>query len=188
MRRAARTVLDALFSCLTAWLAPILCFTAEEAWRTRFGEDADSVHLRLFPEIPETWRADAIAGRWETVRDVRRAVTGALERERAEKRIGSSLQAHPEIFVDSGIAAALDGIAFDEIAITSDATITAGPVPHEAFTLPEVPGVGVVVRQAAGRKCARCWKVLPEVGTLPDYPDICRRCADAVGQFGAAAE
>ena len=133
VRRAARAVLDALFSCLTAWLAPILCFTAEEAWLNRFGADADSVHLRLFPEIPESWRADEIAGRWRTVRDVRRVVTGALERERAEKRIGSSLQAHPEIFVDPATAAALEGISFDEIAITSDATIAAGPVPPGAF-------------------------------------------------------
>ena len=188
VRRAARTVLDSLFSCLTAWLAPILCFTAEEAWRNRFGEDADSVHLRLFPEIPESWRADAIAARWETVRHVRRAVTGALERERAEKRIGSSLQAHPEIFVDAETAAALEGIAFDEVAITSGATLAVGAAPAGAFALPEIPGVGVVVRPAEGRKCERCWKVLAEVGDLPDHPDICRRCADAVGQFGAAAE
>ena len=122
------------------------------------------------------------------MRDVRRVVTGALERERAEKRIGSSLQAHPEIFVDAETATALEGIAFDEIAITSDATLATGPVPPGAFALPEIPGVGVVVRHAAGRKCERCWKVLPEVGTLPDHPDICGRCADAVGQFGAAAE
>ena len=188
VRRAARTALDAVFSCLTAWLAPILCFTAEEAWRTRFGEDADSVHLRLFPEIPGSWRADSIARRWEAVRDVRRAVTGALERERAEKRIGSSLEAHPEIFVDPETEAALEGIAFDEIAITSAATVTAGAVPAGAFTQAEVPGVGVVVRPAAGRKCERCWKILPEVGALPDHPDICGRCADAVGQLGAAAE
>ncbi len=188
VRRAARTVLDHLFSCLTAWLAPVLCFTAEEAWRARFGEDADSVHLRLFPDIPEAWRADAVATRWETVRAVRRVVTGALERERAAKRIGSSLQAHPEIFVDAQTAAVLEGLALDEIAITSGATVVPGPVPAAAFTLPEIAGIGVVVRLADGTKCERCWKILPEVGAQPDRPDICARCADAVGQFGAAAE
>ena len=122
------------------------------------------------------------------MRTVRRVVTGAIERERAEKRIGSSLQAHPEIFVGPETAETLAGLAFDEIAITSDATVAARPVPADAFTLPEVPGIGVIVRLATGRKCERCWKILPEVGTLPDHPDICERCADAVGQFGAAAE
>ncbi|MGB1548138.1 MAG: isoleucine--tRNA ligase, partial [Alphaproteobacteria bacterium] len=67
-RRAARTVMDELFRCLTAWLAPILCFTAEEAWLARFPDDEDSIHLRLFPDVPEGWRDDALAEKWEKVR------------------------------------------------------------------------------------------------------------------------
>src|SRR3546814_10457500 len=99
-RRAAQTALDALFDCLTAWLAPILCFTAEEAWLARNGAaPGESVHLRLFPEIPEAWRDDDLAAKWRRVRAVRRVVLGALRSERAEQRIGSSLQAAPEVYV-----------------------------------------------------------------------------------------
>ena len=187
-RRAARTVLDGLFSCLTAWLAPILCFTTEEAWRARHGEDVDSVHLRLFPEIPAGWQAAALAKRWDGVRTIRRVITGAIEVERAEKRIGSSLQAHPVVHLDAASASGLDGLALDEIAITSALTLAIGPVPEEAFTLPDVPGIGVIVRIADGAKCERCWRILPEVGSIARHRDICRRCADAVGDFGAAAE
>ena len=75
------------------WLSPITCFTAEEAWWARHGEEAGSVHERTWPAIPEAWRNDALAVRWAEIRRVRRVVTGALELERAEKRIGASLQA-----------------------------------------------------------------------------------------------
>ena len=98
VNRLARTVLDRIFDCLTAWLAPFLCFTAEEAWlaRTRGGDGA-SVHERLFPVLPPEWRDDALAAKWEIVRRLRRVVTGAIEVERAANRLGASLQAHPVI-------------------------------------------------------------------------------------------
>ena len=83
-RRAALTVLDAAFSALTAWLAPMLCFTMEEAWLNRFPDDKGSVHLRQFPAIPAEWRDEALAEKWRKVRAVRRVVTGALEIERKE--------------------------------------------------------------------------------------------------------
>ncbi len=86
---------DRLFETLTAWLAPMLCFTMEEAWLNRFPGDRGSVHLRQFPEIPREWRDQALAEKWRKVRQVRRAVTGALEIERKEGRIGSSLEAAP---------------------------------------------------------------------------------------------
>jgi len=173
-------VLDHLFSCLTAWLAPILCFTAEEAWQHRKDGREESVHLRLFPEIPAGWRDDRLAAKWETVRAVRRVVTGALELERAAKRIGSSLQAHPVVHVGPEYVDALAGIDLAEIAITSSITVIEGPAPEGAFTLSDVPGVGVVVELAEGEKCQRCWRVLPEVGARTDHPEICNRCADAV--------
>ncbi|MGZ8403777.1 MAG: isoleucine--tRNA ligase, partial [Rhodoplanes sp.] len=97
-RRAARTVLDLLFDHLTAWLAPFLCFTAEEAWLSRHPGSEESVHLRLFPDVPAAWRDDALAAKWETLRQLRRVVTGALEIKRAEKTIGSSLQACPIVY------------------------------------------------------------------------------------------
>ncbi len=185
-RRAARTVLDFVFCHLSAWLAPILCFTAEEAWRTRFPDD-ESVHLHLFPDSPEAWRDDALAERWAMVRRLRRVVTGALEVERREKRIGSSLEAAPRLFAPADDLAAIEGIDFAEIAITSDLVLAAETPPEGAFILEDTPGVGVVPDLAAGEKCGRCWRVLPEVGQRPGHSDLCGRCADVLGASDVAA-
>ena len=191
-RRACRTVLDQVFDCLTAWLAPILCFTAEEAWWTRGAEggrlEPESVHLRTFPEIPPSWHDPALAETWARLREVRRVVTGALEIERAEKRIGSSLLAHPKVYVDRPeLLAALDGVDLAEVCITSGLTLSDAAPPPGAFTIEEVAGVGVEAGRAEGEKCRRCWRVLPEVGGDPQAPEICGRCADAVRHLGAAA-
>jgi isoleucyl-tRNA synthetase len=188
-RRAARTVFDTLFSCLTAWLAPVLCFTAEEAWLARRGEAGNetgggaaepSVHLRLFPDVPPGWRDDGLARRWDRLRTIRRVVTGALERERAEKRIGSSLEAAPTIHLDAEDHALAAGTDFAELCITSAIALSPAPAPEGAFALPDVPGVAVVPGRADGGKCARCWQVLPEVGKDYEHPALCGRCADAV--------
>jgi isoleucyl-tRNA synthetase len=188
-RRACRTVLDQLFHCLTAWLAPIVCFTAEEAWWARGTGPEASVHERLFPEVPEAWADPALADKWAKVRRVRRAVTGALEVERAAKRIGASLQAHPTVFIaDPELAEAVADVDLSEVCITSAITVERGAPPENAYTLDEVPGVGVVPGLAEGQKCQRCWQVLPEVDSDPQAPETCRRCADAVHALGAAAE
>jgi isoleucyl-tRNA synthetase len=188
-RRACRTVLDELFSCLTAWLAPILCFTAEEAWWTRGSGKEASVHLRTFPAVPVEWLDADLAAKWAKVREVRRAVTGALEVERGAKRIGSSLQAHPVVYIERAeLRDAVSAVDFADVAITSDITLSDAAAPVEAFRLPEVPGVAVVAALAAGDKCERCWKVLPEVGAVAEAPQTCTRCADAVQHLGAAAQ
>lgn len=162
----------------------MLVFTAEEAWLTRFPDDG-SVHLRLFPEVPAAWYDPALAAKWERIRRVRRAVTGALEIERREKRIGSSLAASPAVFVGAEDSAALAAVDFAELAITSGIEIVVGPPPPDAFVSEDAPGIGVVPRLAEGQKCARCWQVLSEVGEQP-VPDLCRRCADAVDALQAA--
>jgi isoleucyl-tRNA synthetase len=179
-RRAARTVLDILFDCLTAWLAPILCFTAEEAWLMRNPQADSSVHLRLFPDVPQEWRDDVLAARWERIRAIRRVVTGALEVERREKRIGSSLQAAPRVFVTPDLAGSAAGIDLAEVSITSGFELSVGDGPESAFRLADVPGVSVVPRPAAGEKCQRCWQVLEDVGARVEAPNLCGRCADAV--------
>ena len=115
-------------------------------------------------------------------------MTGALELERAAKRIGSGLQAAPAVHMTAEHREALASLDLAEIAITSEATVLEGPAPEGAFTLPEVPGVGVVVAMAGGRKCERCWRVLPEVGSQPEHPALCRRCADAVSALVGVAE
>jgi isoleucyl-tRNA synthetase len=183
-RRAALTVIDQIFGCVTTWLAPILSFTAEEAWLCRYPSRHGSVHLERFPAVPEGWRDDALAEKWDRVRDVRRVVTGALEIERAGKRIGSSLEAAPEVFVtDAAALEALQGVDLAEVCITSAATLTRRVAPAAAFTLPDSPGVGVVVHLAQGRKCARSWRITTDVGSDPDYPDLSRRDAAAVREF-----
>ena len=185
-RRAALTVIDQIFGCVTIWLAPILSFTAEEAWLARYPSQGDSVHLQTFPEAPESWRDDALAAKWEKVRAVRRVVTGALEIERAAKRIGSSLEAAPEVHVaDAALLAALDGVDLAEIAITSGVSVMQGDAPEAAFALPDVAGVGVVARRAQGRKCARSWRITEDVGADPRYPDLSARDAAAVAEHDA---
>jgi isoleucyl-tRNA synthetase len=187
-RRAARTVLDALFDCLTAWLAPFLCFTAEEAWLARNPGANESVHLRLFPEIPAEWRDDTLAERWAAVRRLRRVITGALEVERAAKRIGSSLQAHPRIWADASYRDAAAGLDLAELAITSAASFAEGVPPEDAFKLSDIPGVAVKVELVKGEKCERCWQMLPEVGRAAAHPTLCCRCVEAVELHRAAAE
>jgi isoleucyl-tRNA synthetase len=189
-RRSVRTVLDHLFSCLTAWLAPVLCFTTEEAWLSRYGTDGPvpSVHLRTFVDIPQGWASPELAAKWDVVRDVRRVVTGALELERSAKRIGSSLQASPVVTVTPEVHAILAGVDLAEVSITSDIRVMEGPVPEGAFTLEDVAGVGVISALAEGEKCERCWRVLPEVGKDPEHPTVCGRCADAVDHIAEAAE
>ena len=185
-RRACRTVLDHLFSHLTAWLAPVLCFTVEEVWLSRFPSDTDSVHLRIFPEIPAEWRNEALSEKWKKVRELRRVVTGALEVERREKRIGASLEAAPDVFVSRpDLVEAMKGVDLAEIAITSQATLVEGEGPADAWRLDDVPGVAVVPKLAEGRKCARSWRILPEVGSDPDYPDLSLRDAAAVREYDA---
>ncbi|HET7210284.1 MAG TPA: isoleucine--tRNA ligase [Methyloceanibacter sp.] len=186
LRRAALTVLDHIFGALTAWLAPMLCFTMEEAWANRFPGDQGSVHLRQFPEIPDAWRDEALAAQWRKIRELRRVVTGALEIERKEGRIGSSLEAAPKVYVSGAdLRAALDGVDLAEIAITSGAQLLPGEGPAQAFRLEDVKGVAVVFEPAKGTKCARSWKILEEVGSDPEFPEISLRDAEAVRQFDA---
>ncbi|MBV9346660.1 MAG: class I tRNA ligase family protein, partial [Pseudolabrys sp.] len=185
-RKACLTVVDHLFRCTTAWLAPMLCFTAEEAWMSRYGEKAASVHLELFPTVPKAWRDDRLAEKWKKIRNVRRVVTGALEIERANKKIGSSLEAHPIIHVaNEGLYEAVLDFDLAEICITSAATLVKDEGPADAFRLPETEGVAVVVKQAEGKKCARSWKITPEVGTDPAYPDVTPRDAKALREWDA---
>ena len=179
-RRAARTVLDHLFHCLTAWLAPMLVFTAEETWLTRFPGEDSSVHLRQFPDIPANWKNAALEERWSKIRSFRRVVTGALEIERREKRIGSSLQAAPTVYVADDYKPVLDGLDLADICITSGVVLKADTAPAGAFTLEDVSGVAVVPALAEGEKCSRCWKTLEEVGRNTDHTELCVRCADVV--------
>lgn len=183
-RRAALQVIRTLFDCLVTWLAPMLPFTAEEAWLSR-NPQAVSVHLEQFPTVPAEWRNDALAEKWRKIREVRKVVTGALEIERKEKRIGSSLEAAPAVHVaDPDLLQALNGQDFAEICITSAIEVDGGEGPEDAFRLPDVAKVSVVPKLAAGRKCARSWRITTDVGSDPLYPDVSARDAAALRELG----
>jgi len=186
-RRASLQVIDEAFRRAAIWLAPVLAFTAEEAWLDRYPSETGSVHLQTLPHTPAEWRDDALAERWQKIRRVRRVVTGALEIERAAKRIGASLEAAPRVYVaDPDLLAAVEGVDFADICITSDISVVAGDGPAEAFRLDEVRGVAVEPRPAEGRKCARSWRVTPEVGRDAEYPDVTPRDAQALREWDAA--
>ena len=199
-RRATRTVLDAVCRCLVAWLAPILPFTAEDAWWARHGTGS-SVHRSCFPAIPAAWRDPALAERWERIRAVRRVLTTALEAGRRDGLFGSSLAAAITLPLASSEAEEFGGVDWAELAIVSEATVAVMPGIAPLFGGAGVAGVaggagvagdaggseggtgphpGPTVGLAPGAKCARCWRVLPEVGQDHAHPALCRRCVDVV--------
>jgi len=185
-RKAALSAIDIICDAILKWLAPVLSFTTDEAWRMYRPGAEPSVHLTLFPTEFDAFRDDALAAKWETIRDVRRVVTGALELERAAKNIGSSLEASPLVYVsDKAIFNTLFDIDLAEVCITSNAMATNDDAPATAFTLSDVPGVAVVVEKAVGTKCARSWKILPTVGEDAEYPDVSPRDAQALREWKA---
>jgi isoleucyl-tRNA synthetase len=182
-RRTALEAIEQIFRSVTLWLCPVLAFTMEEAWLSRYPK-AVSVHLETFPKIPATWRNDALCQKWEKIRRVRSVVTGALEIERAHKQIGSSLEAAPRIFVaDSNLRSILETVDFAEICITSEVAIEAGEGPPGAFRLDDFADVAVLPLRAEGRKCARSWKFSPLVGTDAEFPDVSPRDAAALREL-----
>jgi isoleucyl-tRNA synthetase len=167
-RRAARTVLDHLHRCLTTWLAPVLCFTADEAWCARFGE-GDSVHLHTFPVLPAAWHDPQLGAEWETIRAIRRRITVPIEDMRRANTLGSSLQASVLLPLSGEHAGLLTDDGWAEVAIASVV---------RAVRDDDEPAATIAL--AAGAKCARCWRVLEEVGTQAAHPALCLRCTDAV--------
>ena len=174
-RRACRTVMDAVFERLTVWLSPLLPFTCEEAWTTRF-PDAGSNCLRVMPDTPEAWRNDAEAARWKKVQMTLESVTGVLELERREKRIGSALEAAPVVELTLGSANAFQNLDPAEVFRTSQATLSEG---DDTSAAPST-----IFQLAQGDKCARCWRILPEVHA-PSF--LCERCEAAVAEIAGPA-
>ncbi|MBW8881518.1 MAG: class I tRNA ligase family protein, partial [Asticcacaulis sp.] len=171
-RRACRTVLDILFDRLTLWLGPIMTFTVEEAWASRF--PAENANLfRVLTPAPETWTNNREAARWGKIDTVLSVVTAALEEKRRDKVIGSALEAAPVVHLsDSALMDAFEGIDAAEVFRTSQATLTFDAAPGNAFRVDGVATVAVEFALAEGRKCQRSWRILPEVGTVARYPDL----------------
>ena len=184
-RRASLAVIRSIFDCMVTWLAPMLPFTTEEAWLSR-NPSAVSVHLEQFVTVPTEWKNEALAEKWKKIRSVRSVVTGALEIERKDKRIGSSLEAAPVVYVaDPELLKVLEGQDLAEICITSDITVLGEQGPADAFRLDDDAKVSVVPKLAEGRKCARSWRITTDVGADPEYPDVSARDAAALRELTA---
>jgi isoleucyl-tRNA synthetase len=180
-RRSTRATIDQLWHCLTTWWAPILVFTMEEVWLQRFSGEMSSVHMMPFARALDEWRDDDLAKKWDKIRNVRSAVTGALEIQRANKTIGSSLEAAPQVYIaDAADRDVVTSVDFAEVCITSGIEILGGAAPADAFVQ---DGIGVVFKKAEGAKCARSWKISKDIGSDKDFPDITPRDAEAVREW-----
>jgi isoleucyl-tRNA synthetase len=177
-RRSSQSVLDHIFLRLTSWLAPVLVFTMEEVWLERYPGDNSSIHLTDMPNTPKAWRNEELAKKWAIIRQARRAVTAALEVQRTEKVIGSSLEAYPVIHLeDQKTFEILDSIPFADICITSSIKLSLENAPETAFSTEEIKGIKIDFQKASGEKCQRCWKILPEVSL---QNPVCGRCNKAL--------
>ena len=181
VRRSARTVLYEVFKCLTAWLAPVICYTAEEAWLAYNGnENEDSIHLKQFPEIPENWINDELNDKWLRIRKIRKFINGGLELARQEKIIGSSLEAKIVICMeDTQYSTLLEAIDIEEISIVSKVEVIKGSILEGSYKEDGLEGLGVLVSPALGKKCVRCWKIDEEIDNNLENP-LCNRCIEVV--------
>ena len=189
-RRAARTVMAAVLERLLTWLAPIMPFTMEEAFlESHIKDRAESVHLLQFADTPDSWKDEALAARWAKIFTVRRVVTGALEVERREKRIGASLEAAPKVHIaDQNLIDAFKGESPADIFITSGAElIHTSNGNGGGFTLDDTDGVVVYPVKADGIKCRRSWKYFDPATADPAFPDITPRDALTVKAWDKAA-
>ena len=187
-RKACLTVLDHLFRCTVTWLAPMLCFTAEESWLSRYGADcANPVHLEALSR-----RAGLLArrqARREMAQDSHCAPRGyrrAGDRARAKAHRLLARGASDRACIERGTVTRRWSIVdLAEVCITSAATLVRDEGPAAAFRLPDVAGVAVVPNLAEGQKCARSWKILTTIGADPDYPDVSPRDAQALREWEA---
>lgn len=174
-RRATLTVMNRVFKSFVHWLAPVLPFTAEEAWAA-YNPQGESIHLSLMPACDDQWYDPELAAFFEELREHRSVITAALEIARKEGVIGSSLQAKVTVYDPENKLN--EGIDFAELTIVSQLEIKAGEATDQEGYSDK--GLTVLVEKSKDQKCGRCWKVLPEVGKNKDHPDACERCSGVV--------
>src|SRR5213593_3466640 len=183
-RRAAQTAGYDIFQALARLMAPILTFTTEEAWRYAPGPRAESVHLERFPEVPIEWLDDALDAEWDRLLEVRREVAKALETARAQKLIGSGLEARVRVQSAPEDLPGLLGAKREllpTLFIVSQVTLEPAPQPARvSYESQDIPGLVIGVDRAPGEKCERCWTRSEEVGRDPAHPTLCGRCVRVV--------
>ena len=182
-RKATRQVMAKTLESLIGWIAPILCFTAEEAWQAYEHNQGTSIHMKTYMPLGDEWQNEAIGAKWATIRKIRSVVTAAIEQARNDGIVGGSLQATAQLYLSSELASLLDGQDLAGLFITSTGEISTKDMPADAFTLDDVASVGAVIGKAEGGKCARCWKILAEVS---DAKPICGRCESVITSLADA--
>jgi len=173
-RRSSRTLLDIIYNHLIRWLAPSLSFTCEEAWKAR--QNKESVHLEDFLIVEEKFKNIALNSKWNKLKNVRKVITGALEKKRAEKIIGSSLEGNIKVYLKNELKESIEGINLDEISITSSFDVFEYNNNKDGFEMEDIMGVKVVVEKNQGQKCQRCWKYEAKL----NFEKICQRCEEAI--------
>jgi isoleucyl-tRNA synthetase len=170
-RRSAQNALHNIAHSLLRLMAPVLSFTADEAWTILTRDPGDSVLLRTWYAFPESGKD--LLGRWEKIRATRAEVQKQLEAVRVAGKVGSSLQAEVEIHGDGERFEVLKSLEDDLrfVLITSQAKVASGAESR------------IVVNASPHRKCERCWHYRVDVGHDPAHPDICSRCT--ANLFGA---
>ena len=175
IRRSTQTVLDILFHHLLRLLAPILCFTIEEAWQSRMGSNT-SIHNENFCSIDETWIRNDLDESWSFYKKLKRLINGAIEVERKNKTIGSSLEASVILFInDDKKINLVNNEMVEQVSIVSKIEIKKEGLPQNCYTLDDDKSIGVVVSRVDGHKCERCWKYFSK---LTD--NVCIRCKEVI--------
>jgi len=184
-RRAAQTVLYEVLQGLVRLMAPVLSFTAEEAWGYLPGAKEASVHLAAMPEPREDYLDSALAERWERLLEVRAEVLKPLEAARKDKLIGHALEAEVTLYPGDNLAPLLKEYLgqLATLFIVSQVRLGENDPPEGAFRSELLP-LAVVAAKAAAEKCERCWMRLPSVGASAAAPTLCHRCRDALGTEG----
>ena len=180
-RRSAQTVMYRILDTLLRLIAPVLSFTADEAWQYLPGEHEGSIHLTGFPKLQPEVKDDKLVERWDRIMKVRAEVSKALEQARVAKTIGHSLDAGVTICAEPELLAFLGEYAADlaEIFIVSKVTLV-DAMDGDSYTAEAVPGLRVQVSAAPGEKCERCWCYSEELGQDTSHPSICPKCTTAV--------
>jgi len=166
-RQSCINLLELILDMLLKWFAPILSFTTEEIFQIINKNKNSSIHLQEFPKIPLKWKNEELSNKWEKFKTIRKVVNSAIEVKRANKEIGSSLEADIKVFLNKEYLETVKNFDLSENFITSRAEAKEMINDNNLFQLDETENIKVFVEKAKGEKCPRCWKI---------FLGACERC------------